>query len=54
MLRSISETDQNFLTPCELAIQLCLKLYKIQTKLENHEIYRHIMISYVETLTKNC
>jgi hypothetical protein len=36
----------------ELAIQLCLKLYKTQTKSENHETCWHVMISYVESLIK--
>jgi hypothetical protein len=29
-----------------------LKLYKTQTKSENHETCRHVMISYVETQVK--
>jgi hypothetical protein len=31
---------------CDLVV---LKLYKTQTKSENHETCRHVMISYVDT-----
>jgi hypothetical protein len=34
---------------CKLAVQLFYKLYKTQTKSENHETCRYVMISYVET-----
>jgi hypothetical protein len=30
----------------------CLKLYKTQTKSENHETCPHVMISYVEDVIK--
>jgi hypothetical protein len=36
----------------ELAIQLFKKMYKPQTKSENHETCRHVMISYVEPMIK--
>jgi hypothetical protein len=35
---------------CDLVV---LKLYKTQTKSENHETSQDVMISYVETLIKN-
>jgi hypothetical protein len=31
---------------------IVLKLYKTETKPENHETCQHVMISYVETLVK--
>ena len=51
-VRPYPGTDPKFQTSCSRADELFFKFYKMQTKSENHETCRDVMISYVEDVIK--